>query len=109
MDLPFQDDRRDQLTSSSFEGGAAEGAEPHSLLGFGPITNSIVAPFIKSSCVNHVRFKGCPFNRADCIYLFTLEQFSAFRVNLFPFSSVIATSSNSGLPSVYTGIPGVTG
>src|SRR5690606_39981581 len=83
---------------SDIEGGAASGALPHAVFGFGPISSTSRAPFSISSWLNQGLFQGRPFSVADWMYLFSGELFSATISKTSPLPMSSETVSNTGLP-----------
>ena len=82
---------------------------PHSLLAFGPISNSKSPPSDKSLWLNQGWFKVTPLSLALWIYLFSSEALLARISKVLPLPKFTFTLVNIGLPMLYVGEPGVTG
>ena len=82
------------------EGGASEGAVPHSRFGCGPIVKVKTAPFRISFQLNHGLSHGFPFNVADWIYIFSGELWRATITSVWPLPIIMLTFLKMGLPKM---------
>ena len=83
---------------------------PQDLFGRVPILIVTRAPRATSACFSTVvPFAAAPSTSTDWMYFASAEAPGAASTKSFPFSRWIVTLWNTGLPSWYSGSPGVTG